>query len=83
MMTLSDIPVFIMSSYQWSIRNGNGKGMEAGAVPDLPIERIETTDEENPFPRAWFRATVLPIIMTQCWIKMMNEWFAQEEAPAA
>jgi len=32
--------------------NGKGEEVEAGAVPDLPIDRIETTDQQNPyFPR--------------------------------
>ena len=83
MMTLSDGPVFIMSSYQWHIRNGNGEGVEAGAVPDLPIERIETTDGENPYFPRLIPGDYSPYYDDAMLDRMMNEWFAQEEAPAA
>lgn len=83
MLALSDGPVFILSTYQWHLLNTKGEDVvEKGADPDLPIERIEIITSETPFP-GLLPGDYTPYYNDEMLDQMMNEYFAQQEAPAA
>ena len=83
MVTLCDSPAFLMSSYQWNLRGSNGEEVEAGAVPDIPIDRIENWDGENPYYPRLVPGDYSPYYDDEMLDRMMNEWFDQALAPAA
>lgn len=84
MLTLSDGPVFMLSSYQWHLTNSKGENVvEKGANPDIPIERNEITEWQNPdFPRL-VPGDYTPYYNDEMLDRLMNEYFAQKEEPAA
>jgi len=83
-LALSDGPAFCLSSYQWHLLNTKGEDVvEKGADPDLPIERIEIVDWPNaPFPTL-IPGDYSPYYNDEMLDQMMNEYFAQQEKPAA
>lgn len=83
MMALSDGPVFMMSSYQWHLRNARGEEVEKGADPDMPIERIENANAVNPYFPRLTPGDYSPYYNDEMLDQMMNEWFAEEVVPAA
>ena len=83
MFTLSDGPVFLMSSYLYHLRNAQGEEVEKGADPDIPLERIETTDVGNPYFPRLTPGDYSPYYNDEILDELMNDWFAQEEVPAA
>lgn len=83
MFSLSDGPVFMMSSYQWHLRNARGEEVEKGADPDMPIERIENVDMVNPYFPRLTPGDYSPYYNDELLDQLMNEWFAEEVVPAA
>ncbi len=83
MFTLSDGPVYLMSSYQWRLTDKDGGSVEGGADPDLPIERIENNNYENPYFPRLTPGDYSPFYNDELLDQLMNEWFAEELAPAA
>lgn len=84
LINLPDGAFFQLSSYQWHLLNSKGEDVvEKGADPDIPIERTEITDWQNVyFPRmvpgnyeTYYNGEMLD--------QLMNEYFQQEEEPAA
>jgi C-terminal processing protease CtpA/Prc len=83
MVSLSDGPVFMISSYQWHLRNAKGEEVENGADPDMPIERIENVNMENPYFPRLTPGDYSPYYNDEMPDQLMNEWFAEEVVPAA
>lgn len=81
--TLTGGAVFMMSSYMWTLQAESSEAsLEEGCRTDLPIPRgePETPNHENP------RLTVgdyTSYFDDAALDKMITEWFAQEEVPAA
>ena len=84
---LCDGAVFSMSSYQWHLLTTAGEDViEKGADPDIPIERIENPDivpYTNPVFPDWTPGDYSPYYNDETLDRLMNEYFAQAEEPAA
>ena len=79
---MSDGTVFVMSSYMWALRNRNDDSLESGCRPDLPISRVEPPVPTNANPR-FSMGDYTPYYDGGMLDRMMNDWFAQAETPAA
>ena len=83
MLTLSDGPVYMMSSYMLHLTSEDGADVEKGADPDIPLERTEYPGMVNPYFPRLTPGDYTSYYDDEMLDKLMNEWFAQEEAPAA
>ena len=73
--------------YQWHLVNTKGENIiEKGADPDIIIERIETPElvqMVNPYFPRLTPGDYTPFYDVEKLDQLMNEWFAEKEAPAA
>ena len=81
--TLSDGPVYMASSYMLNLRSAKGEEIEKGADPDIPLERTEYPDMDNPYFPRLTPGDYTSYYDDEMLDKLMNEWFAEEEVPAA
>ena len=81
--TLSGGAVFMMSSWIWALRAGDGASVEDGCRTDLPIKRIEPAAPTNDNPRLSL-GDYAPFFDDAMLDRMMRDWFADTaEVPAA
>ena len=82
-LALSDGPVYTMSSYMIHLTAKDGREVEKGADPDIPLERTEIPGMLNPYFPRLTPGDYAPYYNDEMLDKLMTEWFEKEEAPAA
>ena len=77
--TLTGGVVFMMSSYLWALRTREDVSVESGCRTDVPIPRVDIGDPDDRISLGDYSG----YFSDEALDRMMNEWFAEELAPAA